>query len=476
MRTVKEREYVWEKHVSATRDDDKNVVSNRNSTLHTGWIVRQIPVETNYRHPILVVCYTNHALDQFLEAIVLILEEMGLAPNEHLIRIGGQSKSEVMQNLLLHKQLEVAKVKGSLPFQLNDNLKASQFQLKNAKQKRLELIENLRVLRGGNSLLNLKRFFALIRKSVLCVEDEFMEYLEPLHRDNQEHELEKVFGLDANYFYRPNFQSSLQIRNIFGSAMQKRKMQDRIHNAPAKSFRRNESVAGAGSSSDQGILDSNIDLEHSIAKANRVLEIEFELADQGQGIQKDFRNFYLINPYGDARASARVQSLYHTLNSRETQVEKHNRGTYQHNREMHFAKMRYRRGLEVVERQYSTVKDILGMYHHNRLTLDPISREGLEGIVKNIRERILPSPLTAWTLYFQLLEKCKDETLKKILELEGEIADLDSRFKEAQNSCYTLLLKQVAFVGMTTTGAAKYNTLLPHIESKLGSQLYREFK
>ena len=40
--------------------------------------------------PILVICYTNHALDQFLEGIVSILPEK-------IVRLGSRSKSEILK-------------------------------------------------------------------------------------------------------------------------------------------------------------------------------------------------------------------------------------------------------------------------------------------------------------------------------------------------------------------------------------------
>jgi hypothetical protein len=53
--------------------------------------------------PVLVVCYTNHALDQFLEAVLKEMEEMGMRPEDQLIRVGGRTKSERMSELVLHK-------------------------------------------------------------------------------------------------------------------------------------------------------------------------------------------------------------------------------------------------------------------------------------------------------------------------------------------------------------------------------------
>ena len=43
--------------------------------------------------PILVVCYTNHALDQFLEGL--------LGYTKNIVRAGSQSKSELMEEFNL---------------------------------------------------------------------------------------------------------------------------------------------------------------------------------------------------------------------------------------------------------------------------------------------------------------------------------------------------------------------------------------
>ena len=57
------------------------------------------------RRPILVVCYTNHALDQFLEGIHKFHPE-------GIVRIGGRSQSEVMKacslSELKHKMHQVS--------------------------------------------------------------------------------------------------------------------------------------------------------------------------------------------------------------------------------------------------------------------------------------------------------------------------------------------------------------------------------
>ncbi|XP_046546854.1 LOW QUALITY PROTEIN: NFX1-type zinc finger-containing protein 1-like [Haliotis rubra] len=54
--------------------------------------------------PILLVCYTNHALDQFMEGISRFMKK---EDHRSIVRIGGQSKSETVKNFnIMHRRLE----------------------------------------------------------------------------------------------------------------------------------------------------------------------------------------------------------------------------------------------------------------------------------------------------------------------------------------------------------------------------------
>jgi len=52
-------------------------------------------------NPITVVCYTNHALDQFLEGILKFYESQEMLPE--IIRIGGRCKSEALAEFTLNE-------------------------------------------------------------------------------------------------------------------------------------------------------------------------------------------------------------------------------------------------------------------------------------------------------------------------------------------------------------------------------------
>ena len=64
--------------------------------------------------PILLVCYTNHALDQFLEEIIDACTKDGMSPPD-IIRIGGRCKSEKLANCVLAEKVRGARSSKSLP-------------------------------------------------------------------------------------------------------------------------------------------------------------------------------------------------------------------------------------------------------------------------------------------------------------------------------------------------------------------------
>ena len=62
-------------------------------------LLKNVPIWNASRVPILVVCYTNHALDQFLEGLVPV--------TDRIVRVGGRSKSKVLESMNLKEKRKV---------------------------------------------------------------------------------------------------------------------------------------------------------------------------------------------------------------------------------------------------------------------------------------------------------------------------------------------------------------------------------
>jgi hypothetical protein len=86
------------------------------------------------RTPILVICYTNHALDQFLEGIYDFYGE-----NENkIVRIGGRSKSEKLKECNLRAIKEKSEKKA--PRYVGQGIAEVYSRLKGVTSKQLQLV------------------------------------------------------------------------------------------------------------------------------------------------------------------------------------------------------------------------------------------------------------------------------------------------------------------------------------------------
>ncbi len=71
----------------------------RNPQLRTGRNETPFLFLSGYKGPLLCICYTNHALDQFLEGILKIMDTHDMDPK--IVRVGGRSKSETLKEFNL---------------------------------------------------------------------------------------------------------------------------------------------------------------------------------------------------------------------------------------------------------------------------------------------------------------------------------------------------------------------------------------
>ena len=69
--------------------------------------------------PILVVCYTNHALDQFLEGICDLYAEQSPQAQPDIVRIGGRCKSEKLAKCMLFTKIQSLRSERAFPNQLH---------------------------------------------------------------------------------------------------------------------------------------------------------------------------------------------------------------------------------------------------------------------------------------------------------------------------------------------------------------------
>lgn len=97
--------------------------------------------EGDRHRPILMICYTNHALDQFLESCV---EKCGLS--DGVVRVGGQSRSDKMNNFKLASVKQMMRRNGrinrSILYQMK-NERTTQMKLQSMLEFKIQTVQSV---------------------------------------------------------------------------------------------------------------------------------------------------------------------------------------------------------------------------------------------------------------------------------------------------------------------------------------------
>lgn len=124
------------------------------------------------RSPILIVCYTNHALDQFLEGIYTF--------QKNIVRIGGKSQSEILEKVNLNNIRKLARDNKSVPgfilhnrWDITSNIKRLQEQIADNEAKIEVVMKNIM----GDDLSETVQNFNTSHYHQLSQREEFSEAL-----------------------------------------------------------------------------------------------------------------------------------------------------------------------------------------------------------------------------------------------------------------------------------------------------------
>ncbi|CAH1781587.1 unnamed protein product [Owenia fusiformis] len=353
--------------------------------------------------PILVVCYTNHALDQFLEGIYKFWKT-------NIVRIGGRSKSELMEKFLLKNLKQVMKNDRKIPievhrgkFQLMDQLKDIQMQL----DKTVSLIE--------------ASHKGLVKEDVL---EEFM---------NEDHYNQLTDG-------PPTFNDPFQMQFQTGKRVQVMDwlgVGDNYYELPTDNLTGAMGamqVAGPDDDDDDDDEDEyvTVDDEADAIAAERTLD-EDDL-DQNRRRQQELQ---------------RIQN------------EQEAAGTL---------------ALDINNMQDAGQYELAGgwMTQTNRKSRKKTLKRGLQGTDAMTDDEandcyiLWDLPLKErWRLYRNWINKYRNSLKSKIQDYEREYERQARQMVDLRREEDFAVLKQAVVIGMTTTGAAKYQSLIQRVKPKI---------
>lgn len=123
----------------------------------SSYLINRVMWDPQFSSPILVVCYTNHALDQFLEGI----QECVIDDHKpSIVRVGGRCKSEKLADCVLRQRVQEVRSKRLLPRKLHQGYIQAHNAMQRCQKEIDQAIENCD--KASRNVLNL----SILRKVI----------------------------------------------------------------------------------------------------------------------------------------------------------------------------------------------------------------------------------------------------------------------------------------------------------------------
>ncbi|XP_062400969.1 NFX1-type zinc finger-containing protein 1 [Sardina pilchardus] len=358
-----------------------------------------------YGSPMLVVCYTNHALDQFLEGIHKFLEK-------GIVRVGGRSNSEVLKPFALRELTRSSRR------ELPHHLRRAKFEIHKELEEAEQLIKRQAAqlecsLRGVIQEQFLERYISDVHWDSLCVQP-FADGFQSIGK-KPSMILEWLGFGTAHFQYRPNGNHDEEEED------------------------------------DDGAEPTEVDLIEvdevaDLMQAERILDDAIHGdRDREQERQRQRRM--------DEENLEELAQLMLAMNVGRTQAEEEQQqqppGQSQAGEEWEMQKQQKRK---LKQRMRGELKKSSAM------------TDAEEARVTNIWT--LP-PKEKWKLYRLWIHRFQTEQRARVLQSEQVYQDAAERLSEIRMREDMCVLRNAKVIGMTTTGAARYRQVLQEVRPRL---------
>jgi hypothetical protein len=349
--------------------------------------------------PMLVVCYTNHALDQFLEGLVPV--------TSRIVRVGGQSKSKVLESMNLKEKRKLHRRKRNLRNRSRDiHLRMSHLMSTiRSIQSDLEKITNHQGIVSFSAL----REAGIIQDQHLgCFASENNRLTEKLFTDWLE------YGM---YDYVPP------------NEVEKNDRQNVVQNIDGNDSEPEDFLEDINEMQ-RHMLDDMVDWELEAAVPDYKLAFALDLEE----MESEIEGRYVQIQYLRAQIKE-DSSLVNTL----------------HEEEVINADLKLR--LKYIRRQLGQEGSV------DCRTVERLLQQG------NLWEL---QAQERWILYRYWVERLRNVLLEKLHRQEAHLQSEARMYEEVQQMNDLDILRESLIVGMTTTGAARCRSVLQALKAKIG--------
>ncbi|EHB05998.1 NFX1-type zinc finger-containing protein 1 [Heterocephalus glaber] len=358
---------------------------------------------TTQNFPILVVCYTNHALDQFLEGIYK-------CQNTSIVRVGGRSNSEILKQFTLRELRNKREFRRNLPMHLRRAYMSIVTEMKESEQELHEGAQTLECTMRG------------------VLREQYLEkYISPNHWES----LMNGPMQDSEWVYFQHRKHSMMLEwlgLVVGSFTQNNVVLAGTENTAQAEGEEEEEGEEEGS-----LIE--IAEEADLIQADRVIEEEEVVRSRRRkkeenGADQELAKMLLamrLDHYGPGTTAGQEQATGEWEMQR-TQKKKMKKRVKDELRKLN----------TMTEAEANEIQDVW--------QLDMNSR---------------------WQLYRLWLQMYQADTRRKILNYERQYRTSAERMAELRLQEDLHILKDAQVVGMTTTGAAKYRQILQKVEPRI---------
>lgn len=356
---------------------------------------------TNSRKSILVVCYTNHALDQFLEGM--------LSFTSNMVRIGSQSKNEILQRYQINKRLTARRT---------DDGTVLDKRYRELRHETLALKENIERMSEKLILLNIPCIISaqafqkngLIPCNISSMKHWLFDSLyDPHSMDSVENEISNI---------QVSSEPKTEDNSTNGEANNENSMKNELIN---EELMKEEEYGRTLDDDDDDEVDEEISRTADLRLADCLgyLPLERTLKEIIEEVSQIEEQINPFNPY-----------------------DKNNRQFYQQ--------------IKKLNSEFRTINTGCKLTLINCQKLEQV--EDIWSL--NLIER--------WQLYMLWKEKLKLIYQKFKLKLENSYRKNGDRLQKLKDLKYFEIMKEADIIGMTTTGAAQYNHLLHDLAPPIG--------
>ncbi|XP_028926721.1 NFX1-type zinc finger-containing protein 1 [Ornithorhynchus anatinus] len=369
--------------------------------LLTNEHVWQISVQ---KFPILVVCYTNHALDQFLEGIYK-------CQKSSIVRVGGRSSSEVLKQFTLRELRNKREFRRNLPMHLRRAYMNIMTQMKQSEQELRKGSQHLECTTNG-----------------VLHERHLEKYIAPHHWNSL------MNGPDIEWFYYRGFKQSMILEWLGLGFTTFTQSAAPSSPAGAENAAQPEKEEEEDGEEEEGLIE--IPEEADLIQADRVIEDEEETIrprrrrkEEDGAVQELAKALLAIRldnlGTGAAEPSGQVAGEWETQRTQKKKMKRK-------------VKLELRKLNTMTEAEAKEIQDLW--------QLDLNSR---------------------WRLYRLWLQMYQSDIRRKVLNHEQQYQASAERMAELRLQEDLYILKDAQVVGMTTTGAAKYRQILQKVEPRI---------